>query len=192
MSRLYFTLVFLLGALCCQAQEAATYDVSYKGDLLIISGREETLSLTDEKAYALSELRLNKAARSKLAAGLRKGLEWADINSSRNLTFRKLVTEIPSTAYTSRGNGHSYTGTVLMFSGSPAGEYTMYLLGDTRDVIAQRVKTNSGYKTVYARKPFDIDDSTGFGIFYFHNANEVNNFIRLLTAQHENLDEIFK
>jgi len=167
-------MVFISFISDCDAQ--VHKEVSFRGDVEIIKSREDYKGLRDEDQFIESELRLSAQARTTLITALRKGLDWAKINESKNLTFSKRITVISakSSRYMSCcTDGGQFNRIQVVFVAKNAREYDVILYGDNNDVA------------------FDIENP-GLGIESFSSRKQIDDFIALLNKKPVDLNQVFK
>lgn len=168
------------------AQSGCNFEASYKGESVIIN--KECAEQYSKGSSTTAELKLGPQGRITMTAALRKGLEWADINSTRNLRFKKLIAECPAKASTNISTTlfEAYAGVAIIFVGETNGQYTIKVVGDRFD--GANLIT---YERNRPKGPFDID-SVGMEILSFTSSAQVYKFISLLESKPDNLSDIFK
>lgn len=188
MKHLYKILFLFFSYTQVQAQVPVEWDSKVEaatvGDVLVLTKRYHNPKYKFWETY--SELRLGPTGRVKIAAALKKGLEWAEINKTRKFTFEKYIVESTGKAFCFQGaNMHNYSTITVVFEGISGDEYLIRICGDRND------NCQSSNCPPPAKQPFNIE-KIGYPLLTFSSSTEVERCIKLLEQKEENLDDIFK
>ena len=168
------------------AQSGCSFEASYKGESVIVN--KECPEQYSKGSSTSAEVKLGPQGRLKMAAALRKGLDWTDINVTWNLRFKKLIDEFPAKASCniSMSMFNAYAGVAVIFVGEADGKYVIKVVGDRFE--GANLVTNERNQP---KGPFDID-SVGMEILSFTSSAMVYEFIAFLESKPDNLSDIFK